>query len=137
MNIPAQVLKDYIIAIGASTGGVEATTRLLRALPVTLPGIVIVQHMPRDFTAMYADSLNRELDFDVKEAADGQSVGPGSIRIGRAGSQLAVERRGGGFITRLGGAEKYSGHCPSADVLFESVAKAAEAKAVGVILTGM
>ena len=131
------VITRRLIAIGASTGGTEALARLFRDLPPRIPGIVVVQHMPPVFTKMYAERLNRELPFAVCEATDGVLVEPGSIHIAPGDRHLLVERRGNRFYTRLGDTEKVSGHCPSVDALFSSVAHAVRSLATGVILTGM
>jgi two-component system chemotaxis response regulator CheB len=131
------VLEGCIVAVGASTGGTEALAKLFRGLPPHMPGIVVVQHMPPVFTKMYADRLNNELEFDVVEAEDNAVVRPGSIHIAPGDRQMYVKRRGNGFVTALGGTEKVSGHCPSVDALFESVAKEAGRLACGIILTGM
>jgi len=126
-----------IIAIGASTGGTEATAKLLEALPKELPGIVIVQHMPPVFTRMYADRLNNNCLLAVKEAENGDRITPGLVLIAPGDQHMEVKKIGGGYQVSLNRSEKVNGHCPSVDVLFNSVAKAAGNKAVGVILTGM
>lgn len=130
-------LSRRIVAIGASTGGTEALAKVLRMLPPEMPGIVVVQHMPPVFTNMYAERLDRELPFTVREAEDNVQILPGSIHIAPGDRHLRVKRRGGAFYTVVGGTDKVSGHCPSVDALFESVAEEAGSSAVGVILTGM
>lgn len=137
VSIPSSVINNYIIAIGASTGGVEASKKLLRGLQVNMPGIVMVQHMPPGFTSMYARSLDQELPFRVCEIKEGTRIEPGGIYVGQAGRQFIVQRSGGCYIAHMGGEDKVSGHCPSVDVLFESVARAAGSRAAGIILTGM
>jgi two-component system chemotaxis response regulator CheB len=102
-----------------------------------MPGIVVVQHMPPVFTAMFADRLNRELPFDVVEAKDNTPIKPGSIHIAPGDMHLRIKKVGSQFFTVVGGQNKVSGHCPSVDVLFESVAAVAGSSAMGVILTGM
>lgn len=131
------VQKDGIIAIGASTGGTEATCFLLRSLPNTIPGIVITQHMPKGFTKLYAERLNRETKFEVSEAQDGDVVTSGKAYVAPGGRQMRIERKGGTFVVRLGESDTIGGHCPAVNVLFDSVAKEAKNKALGVILTGM
>jgi two-component system chemotaxis response regulator CheB len=127
--------------MGASTGGTEALAKLfhlLPNLPERLPGIVVVQHMPPGFTQMYAERLNRELPFfDVKEAFDDEIIHSNTIRIAPGDSHLRIKRRDGYFATSVGGDNKVNGHCPSVDVLFDSVAAVAGKLATGVILTGM
>jgi two-component system chemotaxis response regulator CheB len=128
---------SMLVAIGASTGGTEATSRLLRALPAGLPGIVITQHMPPVFTRMYAERLNRESRLTVVEAENGMAVRPGHAYVAPGDAHLRVVKRGTGLQLKVGGNDKVNGHCPSVDVLFESVADAMGPKAVGILLTGM
>jgi two-component system chemotaxis response regulator CheB len=129
---------NKIIAIGASTGGTDAIQAVVENLPKTTPGIVVVQHMPAGFTKMYADRLHRVCQMEVKEAEDGDQVRQGLIIIGAGEHHLRL-RKGvsGGYIVESRKGEKVSGHCPSVDVLFDSVAEVAKANAIGVILTGM
>ncbi|MDR2909619.1 MAG: chemotaxis response regulator protein-glutamate methylesterase [Oscillospiraceae bacterium] len=130
--------RDAILAIGASTGGTEAILAVLKDLPANIPGIVIVQHMPPVFTKMYADRLNKICKISVREAADGDRVTAGLALIAPGGDrQMRILRDPGGYSVRLTAGEKVSGHCPSVDVLFESVAESAGKNAVGVLLTGM
>jgi two-component system chemotaxis response regulator CheB len=102
-----------------------------------MPGMVVVQHMPPVFTKMFADRLNNELPFEVREAEDNVLIAPNSIHIAPGDRHLRIQKQGPFFYTRLGGAEKISGHCPSVDALFSSVAETAGPQAVGIILTGM
>ena len=128
---------DLVIAIGASTGGTDAILEVVKDLPATTPGIVIVQHMPPVFTQMYAQRLDRICKMRVKEAAPGDRVVAGQIIIGAGGFHLRLARDARGyFVTSVAG-PKVNGHCPSVDVLFDSVAETAGRKAIGVILTGM
>lgn len=126
-----------IIALGASTGGTDALMKILKELPNSLPGIVIVQHMPATFTKMYADRLNTFCSMEVIEAKTGDEVRTGRVLIAPGGYQMKVVKSGSRYTVKCYDGEKVSGHCPSVDVLFESVAATAGAKAVGVILTGM
>ncbi len=128
-----------LIALGASTGGTQSTTKILKALPADIPGMIVVQHMPADFTRMYAESLDRDCVMRVREAKDGDAIERGLVLIAPGGAQhTEVHRRGTGFCVRLVAGEKVNGHSPSVDVLFNSVAKAASgSEAVGIILTGM
>lgn len=132
-----QDAQSHIIALGASTGGTEATAQILAALRDDLPGMVIVQHMPPVFTRLYAERLNNNSRLAVKEAEDGDVLRPGAALVAPGDFQMTVERYAGGYRVRCQKGEKVSGHCPSVDVLFESVAKAAGSKAMGILLTGM
>lgn len=128
---------DKVIAIGASTGGTDAIQVVVENLPKTTPGIVVVQHMPAGFTKMYADRLNRICQMEVKEAEDGDIVRQGLIIVAAGEFHLRLRKRGMGYYVESKRGEKVSGHCPSVDVLFDSVSEAAGEKAIGVILTGM
>jgi len=127
-----------VIAIGASTGGVEALRDLLVRFPAATPGIVVVQHMPAGFTAMFSARLNQLCAMEVKEAESGDRVLPGRILVAPGGVQLRLAPyRGGGFRVECGGSEKVSGHCPSVDALMHSMAEQVGGGGIGVILTGM
>lgn len=128
---------NMIIAIGASTGGTEAIYQLIKAFPRDMPGIVIVQHMPPVFTRMYAERLNNTCILEVKEAQDGDLIQPGRVLIAPGDYHMKVMKRGASYYVKCYKGEKVSGHCPSIDVLFDSVAQTAGADAVGIILTGM
>lgn len=129
--------KDSLIAIGASTGGTEAIIEVVKDLPATTPGIVIVQHMPANFTALYAQRLNRICKMQVKEACDLDRLSQGQIILAAGEFHMTLKKDAAGYYIRSQPGAKVSGHCPSVDVLFESVAKAAGKNAIGVILTGM
>jgi two-component system chemotaxis response regulator CheB len=126
-----------LIAVGASTGGVAALSRLLADIPLNSPPIVITQHMPANYTARFASRMGDQLGRDVSEARDGETIGPGSIRIAPGDRHMEVARAGGNVLCTLHEGPPVSGHCPSVDVLFHSVAKTFGAAAVGVMLTGM
>lgn len=129
---------NTVIAIGASTGGTEATLEILKDLPADIPGIVITQHMPEGFTKMYADRLNRLCKMEVREARNGDVIRPGLALISPGGDlQAKVVRIGSQYTVKCYPAEKVNGHRPSVDVLFHSTAVAAGSSAVGIILTGM
>lgn len=125
-----------LIAVGASTGGVEALTALLGGLPAGGPPVVIVQHMPPFFTRSFAERLNGLSDLSVTEATDGEMAKPSHAYIAPGGKQLRVVRKPGGIQIRVSEGEPVSGHCPSVDVLFDSAATWGNA-VIGVILTGM
>jgi len=133
----AMLAKSVIIALGASTGGTEATLVVLKDLPKDTPGMVIVQHMPPSFTKMYADRLNTQCQMEVREAKDGDRVHQGLALIAPGDMQMKVIRTGPGYSVKCFYGEKVSGHCPSVDVLFQSVAESAGKDAVGIIMTGM
>lgn len=126
-----------IVAIGASTGGTEAIFEVIKQFRRDIPGVVIVQHMPPGFTKMYADRLNNQCEVAVKEAQTGDQVVQGRVLIAPGDVQMKLVKVGNGYQVECWGTEKVSGHCPSVDVLFRSVAKTAGNKAIGVILTGM
>jgi len=128
---------NKIIAIGASTGGTEAIFNLLKLLPRDIPGTVIVQHMPPVFTRMYAERLNNSCVMEVREAKNGDRVCPGTVLIAPGDYHMTLKKSGTGYIVECVKGEKVSGHCPSVDVLFNSVAQVAGKNAVGIILTGM
>jgi two-component system chemotaxis response regulator CheB len=131
------VTADRVIAVGASTGGTEALCEILSQLPGDTPGIVIVQHMLKGFTHMFAERLNELSAMAVKEAEDGDDVCPGRVLLAPAGYQMRLVRAGQGYKVRVEPGEKVNGHCPSVDVLMTSVAKHAGARGIGIMLTGM
>lgn len=131
-------VKDLVMAIGASTGGTEALAAVLKDFGPDIPGTVIVQHMPEGFTEMYAHRLNDRCRATIKEAKNGDRIVPGQVLIAPGGSnQMRVIKSNGYYQVEIKPGPKVSGHCPSVDVLFESVAKCAGNRAVGIILTGM
>jgi len=133
----AGTAKIEIIAIGASTGGTDAIVEVVRDLPADSPGVVIVQHMPAGFTKMYAQRLDRVCRMSVKECEDGDRVEQGKIILAAGGYHMRLAKDARGYYVKSTQGPKVSGHCPSVDALFESVADAAGSKAIGVILTGM
>lgn len=131
------VLDSTIIGLGASTGGTEATLEVLKRLPANIPGMVITQHMPEGFTAMYAERLNRICAMEVREAKNGDIIHPDLALIAPGAKQMEVIRSGQNYIVQCRPGAKVSGHCPSVDVLFHSIAKNVSINKVGIIMTGM
>jgi two-component system chemotaxis response regulator CheB len=129
--------KDTVIAIGASTGGTEAIFSVIKAFPRDMQGVVVVQHMPPVFTRMYAERLNNSCTMEVVEAKDGDEVRRGRVLIAPGDFQMQLKKSRAGYFVKVFKSEKVSGHCPSVDVLFNSVAEVAGKNAVGIILTGM
>ena len=125
-----------IVAIGASTGGVTAIETLLCALPPSMPGIVVTQHIPAGFSASFASRLNSLCDLEVREARDGERVEPGVALIAPGNLHLSVEKSGRTYYTVVRDGPRVCFQRPSVDVLFKSVAAAGN-RAIGVILTGM
>lgn len=134
---PVRRSKYAMIAIGASTGGTEAIYNVVKDLPKTTPGIVIVQHMPPVFTRMYAERLNNSCEMEAKEAETGDRIREGRILVAPGDYQMRVRKTGDGYIVECRKEEKVNGHCPSVDVLFRSVAEKVGAEAIGILLTGM
>jgi two-component system chemotaxis response regulator CheB len=128
---------DRVVAIGASTGGTQALEAVLTALPVDAPGIVIVQHMPANFTTAFAQRLNSLCHIEVREAATGDRVHTGLALIAPGGRHLALERSGAQYRVNVIDGPPVSRHRPSVDVLFRSVSRAAGRNALGIIMTGM
>jgi two-component system chemotaxis response regulator CheB len=126
-----------IVAIGASTGGVEALKVVLMNLPADCPPILITQHMPPRFTAAFAQRLNRECPMTVSEAVDGEVIEQGHVYIAPGSHHLRLVKSGLSYRCALDDGAPVTGHRPSVDVLFRSFAKHAGRHAIGVILTGM
>lgn len=129
--------KNKIIAIGASTGGTEAIYAVIKNLPPETPGIVIVQHIPPNFSRMFAERLNNTTNLSVREAKSGDYVEQGNVLIAPGDQHMIIRKLGDRYKIECFEGDKVNGHCPSVDVLFESVAKEAGKNAIGVILTGM
>ena len=128
---------EHIVAIGTSTGGTQALEHVLTRLPAVSPGIVIVQHMPEKFTAMFADRLNNLCSIEVREARHGDRVIPGRALIAPGGKHMMVTRSGAQYTVEVIDGPLVNRHRPSVDVLFRSCAKFAGRNALGVIMTGM
>jgi two-component system chemotaxis response regulator CheB len=126
-----------VVAIGASTGGPGAIETVLRQLPAHTPGIVIVQHMPANFTASFAAHLHQVCPMEVREARDGDPVVPGLALVAPGGQHMLLHQSGARYLVRLKDGPSVHHQCPSVDVLFHSVARHAGRNAVGVLLTGM
>ena len=128
---------NKILAIGASTGGTEAIKDVLTRLPGNIPGTVIVQHMPPNFTTAFAARLNDLCQFEVREADDGDAVRPGLALIAPGNYHMLLSRSGANYFVRVKTGPMLHHQRPAVDVLFKSVARYAGANAAGVILTGM
>ncbi|HPG88366.1 MAG TPA: chemotaxis response regulator protein-glutamate methylesterase [Hyphomicrobium sp.] len=126
-----------VVAIGASTGGVEALIAVISQFPQNCPPTVITQHMPVNFTKTFALRLDRLCAAEVREATDGAPLKQGTIYLAPGGDRHLEIVKGKGLSCRLRVADKVNGHCPSVDVLFNSIAQACGRQAVGAILTGM
>ena len=130
-------LDQMVIGLGASTGGTEATLEVMKRLPVDIPAMVIVQHMPPGFTKMYADRLDRLCAMEVREAVDGDELSRGLALVAPADLQCRVMRVGNRYRVACKPGDRVSGHRPSVDVLFQSMADTVKARMAGVIMTGM
>lgn len=128
---------EKLFAIGASTGGTEAIKEVLLQMPVDCPGIVITQHMPAGFTKTFAARLDKICSVRVKEAEDGERILPGHAYIAPGDHHMKVVRSGADYRVKLDDGEKVSGHKPSVDVLFNSIAESAGSNVIAAILTGM
>ncbi|MBO4914601.1 MAG: chemotaxis response regulator protein-glutamate methylesterase [Oscillospiraceae bacterium] len=133
----ASVSDRIIIGLGASTGGTEATLEVMKRLPEDIPGMLITQHMPTGFTKMYADRLNKLCKMEVREAQDGDDIKRGLALVAPADLQMRVVRSPSGYRVSCQPGEKVSGHRPSVDALFTSMAQNVQCKMVGIIMTGM
>jgi two-component system, chemotaxis family, protein-glutamate methylesterase/glutaminase len=128
---------DQLVAIGTSTGGTQALEAVLTELPATCLGIVIVQHMPEKFTAMFAERLHGLCQIEVREAKNGDRVLPGLALIAPGGKHMMLKRNGAQYVVEVVDGPLVNRHKPSVDVLFRSVAKCAGKNALGIIMTGM
>jgi two-component system chemotaxis response regulator CheB len=134
---PAEPLQRHLIAMGSSTGGVEALREVFIRLPANVPPIVITQHMPPTFTTSFAARLNTLSQVTVCEASHHERIKPGHAYLAPGGMHMKVVRIGAELVCKLEDGPNVSGHKPSVDVLFHSVAEAMGPRAVGVLLTGM
>lgn len=133
----AKLSTDGLIVIGASTGGTEAVKAILRHLPKEVPPILIVQHIPPVFSRAFAESLDTLCEFNVSEAVDGDILKPNHAYVAPGGLQMRLEHAGANYKLRIAQGEKVSGHAPSVDCLFNSVAQVYKGKALAMLLTGM
>lgn len=141
-RVPSTALKRVkhapaLIAIGASTGGVEALAEVLRPLPANMPPIVVTQHMPAGFTASFAKRLNLSCALNIREGTHQMKLESGTVTIAPGGKQMYVTRTGDSMCCHVTDAPPVNNHKPSVDVLFDAVADVMGASALGVILTGM
>jgi len=136
-NLALSHTTDQVVAIGTSTGGTQALEAILTRLPATSLGIVIVQHMPEKFTAMFSERLNTLCEIEVREARNGDRVIPGRALIAPGGKHMMLKRSGAQYVVEVADGPLVNRHKPSVDVLFRSVAKFAGANALGIIMTGM
>ena len=128
---------ESIVAIGTSTGGTQALEAVLTMLPAVCPGIVVVQHMPEKFTALFAARLDTLCRIEVREARHGDRVIPGRALIAPGGRHMMLRRSGAQYIVEVVDGPLVNRHKPSVDVLFRSVAQVAGKNALGIIMTGM
>jgi two-component system, chemotaxis family, protein-glutamate methylesterase/glutaminase len=134
---PLPLSSTKILAIGASTGGVEAIESVVAALPESMPGILITQHIPAGFSAAFAERLNRLCRMEVREARHGDAVKPGLALIAPGNLHMLIRKSGAEYHVEIKDGPRVCYQRPSVDVMFASVAEAAGRHAIGVILTGM
>lgn len=128
---------DKVIAVGASTGGTEAIKVFLEDLPLDIPGILIVQHMPEGFTKAFAKRLDGICKIRVKEAVDGETVLKGTAYIAPGNKHMLLKRSGAKYYVEVKDGPLVNRHKPSVDVLFRTVAQYAGKNAVAILMTGM
>ncbi|MEW6238603.1 MAG: chemotaxis response regulator protein-glutamate methylesterase [Candidatus Omnitrophota bacterium] len=136
-RLPLKKTPNKIIAVGASTGGVQALQILLHKMPENAPGMIVVQHMPEHFTLSFANRLNQICQVEVKEAENGDSVVPGRALIAPGNRHMTLQKNKNQFQVEVKQGPLVCRHRPSVDVLFQSVARNAGGQAIGVIMTGM
>ncbi len=134
---PKAFSRDMVIAIGASTGGTEAIEAVLTRLPVSIPGIVITQHIPPVFSRVFAERLNQICPMEVREACDGDALVPGLALVAPGNFHMLLRKRPDGYRVQVKDGPQVCYQRPSVDVMFSSVAEAAGPRAVAALLTGM
>jgi two-component system, chemotaxis family, protein-glutamate methylesterase/glutaminase len=128
---------EKVVAVGASTGGTEALRVLFEALPVDCPGIVVVQHMPENFTKAFAKRLDSLCQVSIKEAVNNDTVLRGQVLIAPGNHHMLLKRSGARYYVEIKDGPLVSRHRPSVDVLFRSAARYAGKNTIGIIMTGM
>jgi len=135
-SVPS-IYSEKVILIGASTGGIDVISKILKNLRTDLPGILIVQHMPGEFTKAFANRMNQECNLNVKEAEDGDIVMRGGVYIANGFSHLYLIKENGLYKCKLEKGQLVNRHRPSVDVLFNSATNFAGKNVIAVLLTGM
>ncbi len=133
----SEFLKQHIVAMGSSTGGIEALESILTQLPKTFPGVILTQHIRQDFVRPFVNRMNKLCNLKVVEATPGEEIIPGFVYVAPGEHHLMSKRYNNGFYCELDNTEPVNGHRPSVDVLFRSVAESAGRNGIGVLLTGM
>ena len=128
---------NFVVALGASTGGTDALECVLKSFPDIMPPVLVVQHMPPVFTKLYSERMDKCCSLHVKEAADGDRLTQGVCLIAAGGYHMELKKDARGYYVKCYQGEKVSGHCPSVDVMFSSVAEVAGKKSIGALMTGM
>ena len=129
--------EHVVVALGASTGGTEALCDVIMGFRPDIPGTIVTQHMPPGFTKMYAERLDNQCAVDVKEAETGDMLRPGLVLVAPGDKHMRLVKKGDRFCVECKMGPKVSGHCPSVDAMFESVARVAGRHTVAALLTGM
>lgn len=136
-NLSTIKAQSHVIGIGSSTGGIEALNEIIPALNVDLPGIVISQHIPQAFCERFTNRMNNSVHQTVQLAEDQMPIKPGHVYVAPGDKHLLIKKNSSGFYCQLDDGPKVSGHKPSVDVMFDTIAKSAGKNAIGIILTGM